>query len=59
MQLDDAVNFQPLSITTFLKSSIGFGNFSLQPQVGVDYYFPAKEKNVTTLFTINASYVFE
>ena len=59
VQLDDAIKFQPLSLAAFLKSSVGFGKFSLQPQVGLDYYFPAKENNLTTLFTINASMVFD
>ena len=59
VELDDEARFQPLSLTAFLKGSIGFGNFALQPQAGLDYYFPAKEKNLTPLFTINASYIIE
>ncbi len=59
VQLDDTFDFRPLSTTMFLKSSFSFGSFSLQPQVSLDYYFPATEKNLTTGFVINAALVFD
>jgi hypothetical protein len=59
VELEDVSNFKPLSLTAFLKTSVSFGKFSLQPQVGLDYYFPAKENNFTTLFTVNAALAFD
>ncbi len=53
VSLDDKVYFQPLSMTAFLKSELSFGRFFIQPQFGVDYYFPATEKNISTALTLN------
>jgi len=51
--LDDQTKFQPLSLTAFLKSEMSWKKFYLQPQIAFDYYFPAKEKNLSTLLTLN------
>ena len=56
--LDDQVRFQPLSLAAFLKAELSLGKFFLQPQAMVDYYFPADEKNVTTIFSVNAGFIF-
>lgn len=51
--LDDQVEFQPLSLTLFLRGEYSIGKFFLQPQLLLDYYFPAPSKNFSTLFSIN------
>lgn len=56
--LDDSVYFQPLSLTAFLKSEVSLGKFYVQPQVALDYYFPAKEKNLSTGFVLNTGLIF-
>ena len=56
--LDDNVTFQPLSLTAFIKSELSFGKFFFQPQVALDYYFPAKEHNLNTGFVFNAGLIF-
>ena len=53
--LNETSRFQPLSVTAFLKAGISKGAFSLQPQVSLDYYLPAKENNLTAGFVINAA----
>src|SRR5207247_334300 len=52
--LDDKVNFQPLSLTFYLRSEYSLGKFFIQPQVVFDYYFPAQTNNFSTVFSINA-----
>ena len=56
--LDDQVRFQPLSLAAFLKAELSLGKFFVQPQAMVDYYFPASEKNLTTIFSVNAGFIF-
>lgn len=58
MYLDDQVYFQPLSLTAFLKTQASFGNFYVQPQAWLDYYFPATEKRLTSAYAINLGYTF-
>ena len=55
VQLNETSKFQPLSLTAFLKAGFSKGVFSLQPQVSLDYYLPAKENNFTAGFVINAA----
>src|SRR5688572_27993633 len=43
--LDDQLEFQPLSLTFFLRGEYSFGKFFVQPQLMLDYYFPATSKN--------------
>jgi hypothetical protein len=56
--LDDTMYFQPLSLTGFLKTEYSIGKFFVQPQVLFDYYFPAKEGNLSTAFLLNAGVIF-
>jgi hypothetical protein len=56
--LDDKVDFQPLSLTFYLRGEYSIGKFFIQPQVLVDYYFPAKEKQFSSLFSVNLGLVF-
>ena len=56
--LSDEMKFQPLSLAAILKSELSLGKFFIQPQMLVDYYFPAPEKNVTASFRLNTGFVF-
>lgn len=56
--LDDQVNFQPLSLSLFLRGEYAIGKFFIQPQFMLDYYFPAENKNLGTLFSVNIGFVF-
>ncbi len=55
---DDQINFQPLSLTLFLRGEYFVGKFFIQPQLTLDYYFPAETNNFATLFSINAGLLF-
>jgi hypothetical protein len=56
--LDDKLDFQPLSLTMFLRGEYSIGKFFIQPQLVLDYYFPTKSENFSTLFSVNAGFVF-
>ena len=56
--LDDKLNFQPLSLTFYLRSEYSLGKFFIQPQVVFDYYFPSASSNFSTIFSINAGFMF-
>lgn len=56
--LDDQLFFQPLSLAAMLKAELSLGKFYVQPQAVIDYYFPASEKNVTTILSLNTGFVF-
>lgn len=56
--LDDKIYFQPLSLTTYLKAGYSKGKFFIQPQLILDYYFPATEKNFTAAIVMNAGVIF-
>jgi hypothetical protein len=56
--LDDTMLFQPLSLAGFIKTEYSIGKFFVQPQVLFDYYFPAKEGNLSTAFLLNAGVIF-
>ena len=56
--LDDQLEFQPLSLTFYLRTEYSIGKFFVQPQFMMDYYFPAKTNQFTTLFSINIGLVF-
>jgi hypothetical protein len=58
VNLDDELKFQPLSLTLYLRPEYNIGKFFIQPQVIIDYYFPAEEKNFTTLFSMSAGFMF-
>jgi hypothetical protein len=56
--LDDQINFQPLSLTFYLRGEYSIGKFFIQPQLTIDYYFPASSNNLSSLFSINAGLIF-
>lgn len=56
--LDDRIDFQPLSLTLYLRGEYSVGKFFVQPQFALDYYFPAKTKNLSSLFSVNFGLVF-
>ena len=56
--LDDQINFQPLSLTMFLRGEYSVGKFFAQPQLILDYYFPSIDKKFNTLFSLNFGVVF-
>ncbi len=56
--LDDQLDFQPLSLTLFLRGEYSIGKFFIQPQLIFDYYFPAADKNFSTLFSFNLGCMF-
>jgi hypothetical protein len=58
VNLDDKLKFQPLSLTFYLRPEYSIGKFFIQPQLIFDYYFPAEEKNFTTLFSMNGGFMF-
>jgi hypothetical protein len=58
VNLDDKVKFQPISVTAYIRTEYSLGKFFIQPQLLFDYYFPAKEDNLTTLFSVNTGFIF-
>ena len=56
--LDNQLDFQPLSLTMFLRGEYSFGKFFVQPQLVLDYYFPATDKNFSTLVSFNVGFIF-
>jgi hypothetical protein len=58
VNLDDKLKFQLISLTLYLRPEYSIGKFFIQPQLIIDYYFPAEEKGLTTLFSLNAGFIF-
>ena len=58
VSLDDKLYFQPLSLTFYLRTEYAIGKFYIQPQLILDYYFPATEKKFSGLFAINTGFMF-
>jgi hypothetical protein len=58
VSLDNKTDFQPLSLTLFLRSEYSIGKFFIQPQLLLDYYFPGAENNFTVVPSINAGFMF-
>lgn len=56
--LDDQLDFQPLSLSMFLRGEYSLGKFFLQPQFAMDYYFPATSNNFSAVFSINIGCMF-
>jgi len=56
--LDDQIDFQPLSLTMYLRGEYSIGKFFIQPQLNLDYYFPAPSNNFSALFSINTGLIF-
>ncbi len=56
--LDDQLKFQPLSVSLTLRGEYSIGRFFIQPQFALDYYFPSYSNNLTSLFSLNAGFIF-
>jgi hypothetical protein len=56
--LDDKLNFQPLSLSLYLRSEYAIGKLFLQPQILFDYYFPESQNPFNTLFSFSAGVMF-
>jgi len=56
--LDDKVYFQPVSLTFFLRTEYSIGKFYIQPQLVLDYYFPAEKNKFSSLLTFNTGFIF-
>lgn len=56
--LDDQLDFQPLSLTMFLRGEYSIGKFFIQPQLVLDYYFPTDKGNFSTLVSCNLGVIF-
>ncbi len=53
IDLSEGSRFQPLALSARIRSEFSKGKFFIQPQLMLDYYFPAKEKNLSAAFAIN------
>jgi hypothetical protein len=58
VNLDQKRDFQPVSLTLYLRPEYSIGKFFIQPQFMIDYYFPAEKDNLTTFFSVNAGFIF-
>ena len=58
INLDDQMKFQPLSVAASLRSELSIGRFFLQPQLAFNYYIPATEKNLSSIFSVNTGFIF-
>lgn len=56
--LDNELKFQPLAVTIYLRSEYSLGKFFIQPQFILDYYFPAAEKNLRSVVSVNTGFIF-
>lgn len=56
--LDERSQFQPLSLTAFLRTAYSTGKWYLQPQMVVDYYLPDTDHPWTTSFMVAAGVIF-
>ena len=56
--LDNKMYFQPLALTFYLKTEYSIGKFYVQPQLILDYYFPAAEKQFTGLVSVSGGFIF-
>ena len=56
--LDNKLYFQPLSMTFYVRTEYSIGKFYLQPQLILDYYFPATDKKFSSLVSLNAGFMF-
>jgi hypothetical protein len=56
--LDDHLDFQPLSLSFYLRTEYSIGKFFVQPQFMLDYYFPGREDNLNALVSLNIGCIF-
>jgi hypothetical protein len=55
--LDDQLDFQPLSLSIYLRGEYSIGKFFIQPQFMIDYYFPADQNNLSSFLSLNMGLV--
>jgi hypothetical protein len=58
LYLDSQTDFQPLSLTFYLRGQYALGKFFIQPQFMLDYYIPGVEENFSSLFSVNLGCIF-
>ncbi len=58
VNLDNTTKFQPLSLTLYIRPEYNIGKFFVQPQVLLDYYFPAADNKFTTIASLCAGFMF-
>ncbi len=56
--LNDQLKFQPLALTFLFRTEYSVGKFYIQPQLVLDYYFPAEEQNFSSLLSLNLGMIF-
>ena len=56
ISIDQDFEFQPLSLTLYLRPEYNIGKFFIQPQFILDYYFPSGD--LTPVFLFNTGVVF-
>lgn len=56
--LDNKTDFQPLSLTLFLRPEYNISKFFIQPQLLLDYYFPGNDKHFTAIASLNVGFMF-
>jgi hypothetical protein len=56
--LDNKLYFQPLALTFYLKTEYSIGKFYIQPQLILDYYFPASDKQFLGLVSVSGGFIF-
>lgn len=54
--IDDKLEFQPLSLSLYLRPDYNIGKFFIQPQLIFDYYIPSEK--FSTLFSLGAGFIF-
>ncbi len=52
VDIEEKFEFQPISVSLYLRPEYNIGKFFIQPQFILDYYIPAE--NLTALFAISA-----
>lgn len=58
LYLDSETNFQPLSLTLYLRGQYAVGKFFIQPQFMLDYYIPGEDNRLNGLFSVNLGCLF-
>ncbi len=56
--LDNHLNFQPLSVSFYLRGEYSIGKFFIQPQLILDYYLPSVSDNFNVLGSVNTGFLF-
>ena len=58
INLDNNMKFQPLSSILTLRGEYMTGKFFVQPQLMLEYYFPASDHNFSALFAFSTGFMF-